>query len=59
MPVRGAVAVIGVPFLEVMGFEIVWGGAKAIPAANILSYKGLMYVLGQSLAFHSSNGLDV
>ncbi len=54
IPVLGGVGLIGVPFGELIGLEIICGGANAIPAANIFEYVGFWYVLGQSDAFQFS-----
>jgi hypothetical protein len=35
IPVLGADAKMGVPFLLVIGLEIEWGGANAIPGAKM------------------------
>lgn len=37
MPVRGGAGVMSVPLALLRGREIWWGGAKAIPTAQMLS----------------------
>jgi len=41
MPVRGGAGEITIPAAVVLGLEIGCGGAKAMPAANILECAGL------------------
>ena len=51
---RGGAGAIAVPFGLCRGRDIWCGGAKAMPAAQRLSYFTDWYVLGQSLACHCS-----
>ncbi len=40
MPVRGGAGAITVPFFDLRGREMAWGGANAMPAANTFAYFG-------------------
>jgi hypothetical protein len=40
MPVRGGDGVMTVPLGDFRGFEIWWGGAKAIPTAKMVGNRG-------------------